>query len=79
MGQPRRARYTLRVRTGDVRGAGTDAAVSVNLVGAEGNETGWVALAARADQLERGQVRHRAGRRAVCSNAVLPRSHYVLS
>lgn len=48
--------YTLRVRTSDVRGAGTDAGVSVMLVG-EGGSSGWHNLLANGSTFERGQVR----------------------
>jgi hypothetical protein len=47
--------YTLRVRTGAARGAGTDASVSVQLAGDRG-DTAWARLPARPGQLERGTV-----------------------
>ena len=46
-------RYALRVRTGGTRGAGTDAGVSVRLIGARG-ESGWLPLPAGPQHLARG-------------------------
>jgi hypothetical protein len=47
--------YTVTVRTGDVRGAGTDAAVFLTLYGTAGN-SGALALENSKDNFERGQV-----------------------
>lgn len=51
----RAARYSLRLRTGDARGAGTDAGIELQLVGAGGGVTNWMKLPAREGQLERGR------------------------
>ncbi|GLC54185.1 hypothetical protein PLESTB_000832700 [Pleodorina starrii] len=47
--------YTLRVFTGDLKNAGTDAGISINLQGDKG-ESGYVPLVANYDTFERGQV-----------------------
>ncbi|KAG2432966.1 hypothetical protein HXX76_008694 [Chlamydomonas incerta] len=47
--------YTLKVYTGDLKNAGTDAGIHVNLIGERG-ETGYVPLLANYDTFERGQV-----------------------
>ena len=49
----------IQVFTSDVKGAGTDANVFINLVG-EGGETGENALVANYDTFERAQVRARS-------------------
>ncbi|KAI8463909.1 MAG: Lipase/lipooxygenase [Monoraphidium minutum] len=46
--------YTLRVTTSDVRGAGSDAGICVQLVG-EGGVCGWQPLPATGDTFGRGQ------------------------
>ncbi|KAG2501257.1 hypothetical protein HYH03_001064 [Edaphochlamys debaryana] len=47
--------YSLSVFTGDVKNAGTDSGISVNLIGERG-ETGYVPLLANYDTFERAQV-----------------------
>ncbi|KXZ51726.1 hypothetical protein GPECTOR_11g173 [Gonium pectorale] len=47
--------YNLKVFTGDIKNAGTDAGISVNLVGERG-ESGYVPLLANYDTFERGQM-----------------------
>lgn len=45
----------IKVFTSDVKGAGTDANISVNVMGLKGH-SGWQQLRARQDSFERGQV-----------------------
>lgn len=47
-------KYRITVSTSDLRGAGTDAAVSIQLFG-EGGETGRLALGGEEHAFERGQ------------------------
>jgi hypothetical protein len=47
--------YTLRVRTSDLRGAGSDAAVEVELLG-EAGRSGWQRLLANSDAFARNKV-----------------------
>ncbi|MEW5311146.1 MAG: hypothetical protein WDW38_002885 [Sanguina aurantia] len=49
-----RLSYTIRVTTSDIKGAGTDAGIEINLLGATG-ETGYHPLMANYDTFERGQ------------------------
>ncbi|WIA17082.1 hypothetical protein OEZ85_013981 [Tetradesmus obliquus] len=46
--------YVIKVFTSDVKGAGTDANISVNVMGLKGH-SGWQQLRARQDSFERGQ------------------------
>jgi hypothetical protein len=48
--------YTLTLHTSDLRGAGTDANIDVNIVGQGGAATGWQRLQAAQDAFERGKV-----------------------
>lgn len=48
--------YTVRVFTSHLRGAGTDANVAINAIGAAGS-SGWLELPARQSAFEQGQVR----------------------
>jgi len=47
--------FAVHVFTSDVKGAGTDSNVSVNLIGVKGN-SGWQELRAKHDTFERGKV-----------------------
>jgi hypothetical protein len=48
--------YIVKVFTSDVKGAGTDANITVNVMGLKGH-SGWQQLRARQDSFERSQVR----------------------
>lgn len=54
-GGPAGATYSLTLHTSDLRGAGTDAGVEVNIIGS-GGATGWQRLAAGQSAFERGCV-----------------------
>eukprot|EP00798_Chlamydomonas_sp_ICE-L_P013676 gene13676-19564_t len=48
-----KVQYTVKVITSDIKGAGTDASVDINLIGSQG-ETGFNRLIANYDTFERG-------------------------
>eukprot|EP00878_Enallax_costatus_P043429 GHUV01051407.1.p1 GENE.GHUV01051407.1~~GHUV01051407.1.p1 ORF type:complete len:166 (-),score=42.07 GHUV01051407.1:613-1110(-) len=47
--------YMIRIYTSKVKGAGTDANVSLNVIGVKGS-SGWHQLRAKQDSFERGKV-----------------------
>jgi hypothetical protein len=54
--------YLVQVTTSDLKGAGTDANIEINLSGLKG-ESGWRRLVGNHNMFERGQV---GGRRRGC-------------